>query len=436
MTPKEANAAARAWAEADPAGAVRTICTADTLQALQRQYVVSLRRADRRLCKPMRICIRYVRLAVLTLKRGAALASPDDAVRLGSASGGEAFDLTAGTPVLVVGGMPKLPTAGVVFAGRRLIDTLAHTAVNADGLSALARVHRLQPKPANLKRPDPILPRIRITVDAVNPARERGELLLAPDGWPGWHHSHCRRARGTERLRHRDRPRLYRRDGQEVGRLHWEESPAYDETPWQVNACTPLPRPPARKRKPGAKPAPPRAKGETERLAVRRRAAMQYRLAGASYRTIATKLTEDRANAYADANGISVERAMKQLPHVSKRTAWDDVTAELEELRRETEVQRADLMALENARLDQVFSKALSLFAKGDVPAGRLAVAVMGRRAKLNGLDAPTKIAPTDPTGEHQADTGAIDVNTLSEDTLRRVLRDEKREPLDVTRCR
>ena len=64
---------------------------------------------------------------------------------------------------------------------------------------------------------------------------------------------------------------------------------------------------------------------------------MQYRLAGASYRSIAAKLTEDRANAYADANGISVERAMKQLPHVSKRTAWDDVTAELEELRRETE---------------------------------------------------------------------------------------------------
>ena len=108
---------------------------------------------------------------------------------------------------------------------------------------------------------------------------------------------------------------------------------------------TSLPRPPTRKQKPRTKPAPPRAKGEVERLAVRRRAAMPYRLAGASYRTIATKLTEDRANAYADANGISVERAMKQLPHVSKRTAWDDVTAELEELRRETEVNRADSMA-------------------------------------------------------------------------------------------
>ena len=141
-----------------------------------------------------------------------------------------------------------------------------------------------------------------------------------------------------------------------------------------------VPRPPTRKRKPSVRPLPPRPKGELERLAVRRLAAMRYGLAGATYSVIAEKLTEDRAREYADANGISVERAMKQLPHVSKRTAWDDVTAELEELRRETEMQRADLMALENARLDQVFSKALSLFANGRVPAGRLAIATMGRR--------------------------------------------------------
>ena len=155
---------------------------------------------------------------------------------------------------------------------------------------------------------------------------------------------------------------------------------------------------------------------------------MKYRLAGATYRVIAEKLTEERAREYADAKGISIDRAMKKIKHVSAKTAWDDVTAEMEDLRRETEVHRVDLMALENARLDQLFSKSLSLFSKGSVPAGRLAIAVMGRRAKLNGLDAPTKIAPTDPTGEHPADTGAIDVSTLSEDTLRRVLRDEKRE--------
>ena len=143
---------------------------------------------------------------------------------------------------------------------------------------------------------------------------------------------------------------------------------------------TPLPRSRTSKRKLRSKPAPPRPNGETERLAVRRRDVMKYRLAGASYLAIAEKLTAERASEYADANGVSFERAMKKIPHVSKRTAWDDVTAELEELRRETEMPRADLMALENARVDQVFSKALSLFAKGRVPAGRLAIATMGRR--------------------------------------------------------
>ena len=107
---------------------------------------------------------------------------------------------------------------------------------------------------------------------------------------------------------------------------------------------------------------------------------MKYRIAGASYRTIAEKLTEDRAQAYADEHGVSFERAMRKIPHVSKRTVWDDVTAELEELRSKTQMQRGDLMALENARLDQVLSKALSLFANGSVPAGRLAIATMGRR--------------------------------------------------------
>ena len=189
---------------------------------------------------------------------------------------------------------------------------------------------------------------------------------------------------------------------------------------------TKAPRPPSRKRKASVRPVPPRPKGEEERTAVRRLAAMEYRLAGATYRVIAEKLTEERAQAYADEKGISIDRAMTRIKHVSTRTAWDDVTAEMEDLRRETEVQRADLMALENARLDQLFSKSLSLFSKGSVPAGRLAVLIMGRRAKLNGID-----APTDPTGEHPADTAAINVNTLSEDTFRRVVREIKSREKD-----
>ena len=125
---------------------------------------------------------------------------------------------------------------------------------------------------------------------------------------------------------------------------------------------------------------------------MRRLAAMKYRLAGATYRVIAEKLTEEKAQAYADEKGVSFERAMKQLPHVSKRTAWDDVTAEMEDLRRETEVQRADLMALENARLDQLFSKSLSLFSKGSVPAGRLTVLIMGRRCLFVAGSLPVRV--------------------------------------------
>ena len=119
---------------------------------------------------------------------------------------------------------------------------------------------------------------------------------------------------------------------------------------------------------------------------------MKYRLAGASYRTIAEKLTEELAQAYADEHSVSFERAMRKITHVSKRTVWDDVTAEWEELRRETEMQRADLMALENARLDQLFSKALSLFANGSVPAGRLAIATMGRRCLFVAGSLPVRV--------------------------------------------
>ena len=67
-------------------------------------------------------------------------------------------------------------------------------------------------------------------------------------------------------------------------------------------------------------------------MAVRRLSAMKYRLAGATYRVIAEKLTEERAQVYADAKGISIDRAMKKIQPVSIKTAWDDVTAEMEDL--------------------------------------------------------------------------------------------------------
>ena len=186
---------------------------------------------------------------------------------------------------------------------------------------------------------------------------------------------------------------------------------------------------PTRPRRKGKHPLPPRPAGEAERIAERRLRSLQLRTAGLGYKAIAKQLKEDRAKAYAKLHEVSIERARKKVLNVSVRTAWDDVNAEVVELLKLTEHARANLVALENSRIDMVYQKALKEFVKNsNIEAGRLVVKMMERRAKLNGLDAPTKIAPTDPTGEHPADTGAINVNTLSEDTLRRVLRDEKRD--------
>ena len=72
-----------------------------------------------------------------------------------------------------------------------------------------------------------------------------------------------------------------------------------------------VPKPPSRKRKASARTVPPRPKGEEQRIAVRRLAAMKYRLAGATYRVIAEKLTEERAQAYADENRVSIDQARR-----------------------------------------------------------------------------------------------------------------------------
>ena len=192
------------------------------------------------------------------------------------------------------------------------------------------------------------------------------------------------------------------------------------------------PPPPTRPPRKGKRPTPPRPRGEAERIAARRLRSLQLRKAGLGYQAIAAQLKEDRAKEYAKLNDVSIERARKKVLSVSVRTAWDDVNAELTELRKNVEQERSSLVALENARIDMVYQKAMKEFLSNtNIEAGRLVVKMMERRAKLNGLDAPTKIAPTDPTGEHPADTGAIDVSTLSEDTQRRVLRDLKREQGD-----
>ena len=89
-----------------------------------------------------------------------------------------------------VDGCDVTPMVGTVRIGdkatvywRECGEMLSLFVARADGLSALALLHAELPREANTRRRDPILP--RITIDAPNLARQRGELIVAPEGRAG-----------------------------------------------------------------------------------------------------------------------------------------------------------------------------------------------------------------------------------------------------------
>ena len=104
--------------------------------------------------------------------------------------------------------------------------------------------------------------------------------------------------------------------------------------------------------------------------------ALELRKAGVTFEAIATKL--GYCNRHAAYKAVT--------------TALKDSIKEPAEGVREMELKRRDDMLL--AMWPQVKS--------GNQGAIDRSLRIMERRAKLLGLDAPTKIAPTDPTGEHE----------------------------------
>ena len=178
------NAAAQAWAVTAPMRAMQAICTPAALRALRRQSV-SLRRADRRVREPMRGCVRAVRTYghILTL-----LDTP--------AGKTTAFHLERHGPDQSAPTIHPLDADGFreyILRPIPLIALLAQTAVDADGLSALALVHRLQPVAGALTvKPRSVLPKFAGLKDGalpvfgsaatLEPTPEQLPLFGAPGG--------------------------------------------------------------------------------------------------------------------------------------------------------------------------------------------------------------------------------------------------------------
>lgn len=121
----------------------------------------------------------------------------------------------------------------------------------------------------------------------------------------------------------------------------------------------------------------PRSQAAPDRVrsSERRKLALELRARGLPYREIGEQL------------GVSMQAAHRLV-----------VTA-LEALRTETAEAAADLRQLELERLDAMLAGLWEAATTGDTGAVNAVLRLCERRAKLCGLDAPTKHAPTDAEG-------------------------------------
>ena len=94
--------------------------------------------------------------------------------------------------------------------------------------------------------------------------------------------------------------------------------------------------------------------------------------------------------------------------NISTQAAFGLVQRELQKLVKLVDEGAETLLRMELERLDAlnlaVWAKAIS----GDLPAIDRALRIMERRARLLGLDAPAKVAPTDPTGKREYQGGGL----------------------------
>ena len=128
--------------------------------------------------------------------------------------------------------------------------------------------------------------------------------------------------------------------------------------------------------KKGNRPAPIRTSPKMIKGKERAAQALELRKAGLSLQVIADQM------GYSDPSG-----AHKAIKRAMDRMVREPAT---------------ELIEMELARLDSIFTEVYRAARQGSLGAIDRCLRIMERRARLLGIDAPQKIAPTDPTGEHE----------------------------------
>ena len=155
-------------------------------------------------------------------------------------------------------------------------------------------------------------------------------------------------------------------------------------------------------------------------IAQRRADAIDLRLAGVDWLTVARKLAADpriNSDRVAYPQGYGSDRYKKNLEPPTDdqliNAACKDVRVALKERTTEQDEKADELRAMENLRLDRLFFVAYRQAVKdGDLPAIDRALRIMERRARMNGLDKPSKTEIVAP-----AATGS-DLTTATLDEL------------------
>lgn len=123
------------------------------------------------------------------------------------------------------------------------------------------------------------------------------------------------------------------------------------------------------------------------RASIRRAWVLERRLEGMSYRKIAQAALDHFGPA--------------DLPKTwNERRAWLDVYHEMKQVHERREVLAEEALGLDLDRLDLMLQAIWPDVLLASPQAVQTALKIIERRAKLLGMDAPTKVAPTTPAGD------------------------------------